>query len=77
MQQTTRPARRRTPAKPKVCRFCEIKASYIDFKDAATLSKFQTEKGKIMPRRITGTCPDHQKMLAVAIKRARIVALVY
>ena len=77
MQQTKRTARRRTPAKPKVCRFYEIKASYIDFKDAATLSKFQTEKGKIMPRRITGTCPDHQKMLAVAIKRARIVALVY
>ncbi len=74
---TKRVARRRTPAKPKVCRFCEIKAKYIDFKDAATLSKFQTEKGKIMPRRITGTCPDHQKMLAVAIKRARIVALVY
>ena len=77
MQQTKRTSRRRTPAKPKVCRFCEIKASYIDFKDAATLSKFQTEKGKIMPRRITGTCPDHQKMLAIAIKRARIVALVY
>ena len=72
-----RTARRRTPAKPKVCRFCEAKVKYIDFKDAATLSKFQTEKGKIMPRRITGTCPDHQKMLAAAIKRARILALVY
>jgi small subunit ribosomal protein S18 len=41
------------------------------------LAKFQTEKGKIMPRRITGNCLDHQKMLAAAIKRARIVALVY
>ena len=51
--------------------------SYIDFKDAETLAKFQTEKGKIMPRRITGTCLDHQKMLATAVKRARIIALVY
>ena len=72
-----RTTRRRTPAKPKVCRFCEATVAYIDFKDAESLSKFQTEKGKIMPRRITGTCPDHQKMLAVAIKRARIVAMVY
>ena len=71
-----RTARRRTPAKPKVCRFCEVKAKYIDFKDAATLSKFQTEKGKIMPRRITGTCLNHQKMLGIAIKRARIVSFV-
>ncbi len=39
--------------------------------------KFQTEKGKIMPRRITGTCLDHQKMLAAAVKRARVIALVY
>ena len=69
--------RRRAAAKPKNCRFCEAKVHYIDFKDAETLAKFQTEKGKIMPRRITGTCPDHHKMLATAIKRARIIALVY
>jgi len=75
MQQRT--SRRRQPAKPKVCRFCEAKVNYIDFKDADTLSKFQTEKGKIMPRRITGNCLDHQKMLCSAIKRARIIALVY
>ena len=72
-----RPNRRRQTAKPKCCRFCEAKVNYIDFKDAETLQKFQTEKGKIMPRRITGNCLDHQKMLAKAIKRARIVALVY
>ena len=72
-----RTSRRRSPAKPKICRFCEAKVHYIDFKDVETLSKFQTEKGKIMPRRITGTCLDHQKMLAAAIKRARIIALVY
>jgi small subunit ribosomal protein S18 len=70
-------SRRRQAAKPKSCRFCEARFNYIDFKDAETLAKFQTEKGKIMPRRITGNCLDHQKMLATAIKRARIVALVY
>ena len=75
--QPKRQGRRRSPAKPKICRFCEAKVTYIDFKDAETLSKFQTEKGKIMPRRITGTCLDHQKMLANAVKRARIIALVY
>lgn len=76
-QKQRRPSRRRQPAKPKICRFCEAKVAYIDFKDAEMLSKFQTEKGKITPRRITGTCPDHQKMLCEAIKRARVLALVY
>ena len=69
--------RRRSAAKPKVCRFCESKVNYIDFKDADTLKKFQTEKGKILPRRITGNCMVHQKKLAIAIKRARVIALVY
>ena len=69
--------RRRAAAKPKVCRFCESKVNYIDFKDAETLMKFQTEKGKILPRRITGNCLEHQKKLAIAIKRARVIALVY
>ena len=46
--QPKRQGRRRSPAKPKICRFCEAKVTYIDFKDAETLSKFQTEKGKIM-----------------------------
>ncbi len=72
-----RVSRRRQAAKPKTCRFCEERVNYIDFKDAEILRKFQTEKGKIMPRRITGNCLDHQKMLAAAIKRARIIALVY
>ena len=69
--------RRRTAAKPKVCRFCEAKVRYIDFKDAETLMKFQTEKGKIMPRRITGNCLDHQKMLSIAVNRARMLSLVF
>lgn len=69
--------RRKRPAKPKICRFCESKVEYIDFKDAETLRRFQTEKGKIMPRRVTGTCLQHQKMLAIAVKRARIISLVF
>lgn len=71
-----RPARKRRASKPKICRFCEEKIYYIDFKDAETLKKFQTENGKILPRRITGTCLIHQKMLSSAIKRARIISLV-
>ena len=72
-----RTSRRRQAAKPRVCRFCEASVNYIDFKDAETLKKFQTEKGKILPRRITGNCLIHQKMLAAAIKRARIISLVF
>ena len=75
MQKKT--SRRRQAPKPKIWRFCEGQVNYIYFKDAETLRKFQTEKGKILPRRITGTCLNHQKMLASAIKRARIIALVY
>ena len=68
--------RNRRVNKPKIGRFCEVSVNYIDFKDPETLKKFQTEKGKILPRRITGTCLLHQKMLSVAIKRARIISLV-
>ena len=60
--------------KKKVCRFCTQKQK-IDYKDADTLRKYITERGKILPRRITGTCSKHQRALAVAIKRARIIAL--
>lgn len=74
--QNRRRTKRRT-SKPKVCRFCEAGGvNYIDFKNGEALSRFQTEGGKIMPRRITGTCLKHQKMLSVAIKRARIISLV-
>ena len=61
----------------KVCGFCVDKLDHIDYKDTARLRKYITERGKIMPRRITGTCLDHQKMLAAAVKRARVIALVY
>lgn len=58
----------------KVCRFCANKAK-IDYKDADGLRRFTTEHGKILPRRMTGTCAKHQKQLAVAIKRARAICL--
>ncbi len=59
----------------KVCAFCVEKANYIDYKDANKLRKYVTERGKIMPRRMSGVCAEHQRSLAVAIKRARQVAL--
>ena len=60
--------------KKKVCKFC-IQKLKIDYKDADTLNRFITERGKILPRRITGTCAKHQRALALAIKRARMIAL--
>jgi small subunit ribosomal protein S18 len=60
--------------KKKVCKFCLQKLK-IDYKEADTLRRFITERGKILPRRITGTCAKHQRALALAIKRARIIAL--
>ena len=59
----------------KVCVFCQEKVDAIDYKDVNRLKKFITEGGKILPRRMSGTCAAHQRLLATAIKRARIVAL--
>ena len=59
----------------KVCRFCAEKTLKVDFKDANTLKYYVTERGKIIPRRISGNCAKHQRQVAVAIKRARMVAL--
>jgi small subunit ribosomal protein S18 len=59
----------------KVCSFCVDKVNDIDYKDIARLRRFITERGKIMPRRMSGTCAKHQRQLAMAIKRARVVAL--
>ena len=59
----------------KVCVFCADKVSFIDYKDSAKLRKFISERGKILPRRISGTCALHQRELNTAIKRARQVAL--
>ena len=60
----------------KVCRFCTEKISIVDFKDTEFLQKFLTEKGKIIPRRITGNCSKHQRVLARSIKRTRHSALI-
>ncbi|MCI8589969.1 MAG: 30S ribosomal protein S18 [Clostridiales bacterium] len=59
----------------KVCAFCAEKTAFIDYKDAAKLRKFISERGKILPRRISGTCAKHQRELTSAIKRARVIAL--
>ena len=59
----------------KVCIFCADKIDYIDYKDTAKLKKFISERGKILPRRISGTCAKHQRELNTAIKRARQAAL--
>ena len=59
----------------RVCKFCVEKIEYIDFKDIKTLQQFIPERGKILPRRISGTCALHQRKLQNAIKRARIAAL--
>ena len=59
----------------KVCAFCQEKISAIDYKDVNRLKKFVTEGGKIVPRRMSGTCAAHQRLLATAIKRARIASL--
>ncbi len=67
--------RRRPSARRKVCRFCADKGALIDYKDVRVLSGFITERGKIVPSRITGNCAKHQRQLTVAIKRARTVAL--
>ena len=65
---------RRKPRK-KVCQFCQEKATHIDYKDLGKLKKYTTERGKILPRRITGACAKHQRMVTRAIKRARTIAL--
>ncbi len=59
----------------KVCRFCADKAAKVDYKDQGQLKYFLTERGKIIPRRISGNCAKHQREVATAIKRARVLAL--
>lgn len=78
--QTTqrRPRRERDsqmPRKKRICRFCAAKEDYIDYKDEKKLQRFITEQGKIIPKRITGSCAKHQRQLVHAIKRARHLAL--
>ncbi|MBE0069173.1 30S ribosomal protein S18 [Thermoanaerobacterium thermosaccharolyticum] len=67
--------RKNRKAKKRVCAFCADKIDYIDYKEVGKLRKYITERGKILPRRITGNCAIHQRQLTVAIKRARQIAL--
>jgi small subunit ribosomal protein S18 len=62
-------------AKRKICAFCADKVESIDYKDLMKLRKYLSEKGKILPRRISGSCAKHQRQLTIAIKRARHIAL--
>ncbi len=61
--------------KRKTCAFCAEKTKEIDYKDALRIRRFVTDRGKILPRRVSGNCAKHQRLLAVAIKRARELAL--
>lgn len=70
-----RPGGKVRRSKRKVCAFCSEKAEKIDYKDVAKLRKYVTERGKILPRRISGTCAKHQRELTDSIKRARNIAL--
>lgn len=74
-ENTARPARPMNRKRKKVCIFCADKVAFIDYKDANKLRKFISERGKILPRRVSGTCAKHQRELNTAIKRARQVAL--
>jgi small subunit ribosomal protein S18 len=67
--------KRRTRRKKRVCVFCAEKLNVIDYKDLARLRKFVSERGKILPRRVTGNCAKHQRTLTVSVKRARHMAL--
>jgi len=62
-------------AKKRVCSFCIDKVNSIDYKDVPRLKKYITERGKILPRRVSGNCAWHQRILTAAIKRARVMAL--
>ena len=71
-----RPMRSGRKGHRKVCQFCVDKIDYIDYKDVARLRRCMSERAKILPRRVTGTCARHQRDLTTAIKRARQIALV-
>ena len=63
------------PRKKKYCQFCADKVKYLDYKDVSMLRKFLSERGKIRARRVTGNCSEHQRLVALAVKNAREMAL--
>ena len=74
MERSERPMNRNRRSRKRVCAFCADKIAEIDYKDVPRLRRFLSERGKIIPRRVTGTCARHQRQLTTAIKRARHVA---
>lgn len=74
-ERSERPMNRDRRPRRKVCAFCADRIDNIDYKDVPRLRRYLSERGKIVPRRVTGTCARHQRQLTVAIKRARILAL--
>ncbi len=72
---TQKPFRQNNRKRKKVCQFCAEKIEHIDYKDTARLRKYVSERSKILPRRITGTCAKHQRQVTIAVKRARQIAL--
>ena len=74
-EEKTAPKKFKKVSRKKVCQFCVDHMDEIDYKDVAKLKRYITEKGKILPRRQTGTCAEHQRAVTVAIKRAREMAL--
>ena len=77
MDREQKPFRQGNRKRKKVCQFCADKIDYIDYKDTARLRKYISERSKILPRRITGTCAKHQREITTAIKRARYMGLIY
>ena len=74
MERTERNERRSRKPRKKVCAFCMDKIEHIDYKDVPRLKRYLSDRAKIIPRRVTGTCARHQRQLTVAVKRARHVA---
>ncbi|MBE6893737.1 MAG: 30S ribosomal protein S18 [Ruminococcaceae bacterium] len=74
MERSERPMNRNRRSRKRVCAFCADKIAEIDYKDVPRLRRFLSERGKIIPRRVTGTCARHQRQLTTAIKRARHLA---
>jgi len=68
-------ARKDRRRRRKVCGFCVDKVTHVDYKDVVRLRRFVNERGKMLPRRVTGNCAGHQRQLTVAVKRARVLAL--
>lgn len=74
-ERSKKPRKPLRPSKSKHCFFCKEKQHVLDYKDTARLRKLTNEKGKILPRRTTGTCAKHQRIVTAAVKRARTIAL--